>query len=49
MEKSVLEILHFNDVYDIEERVIQVKTGDSQTQVFAGASRFVTAMEQHGS
>jgi 5'-nucleotidase len=49
MEKSFLEILHFNDVYDIEERVIQVKTGDSQVQVFAGASRFVTAMEQHGS
>jgi 5'-nucleotidase len=51
MEKTgkFLEILHFNDVYDIEERVKKPKDGSSGAQIFAGAARFVTAMEQHGS
>jgi len=37
-----LEIIHFNDVYNIEER-------DSDKTVVAGSSRFVTAMDQYGS
>ena len=38
-------MLHFNDVYNIEER----STGgaDTETSIVAGASRFVTAFEQH--
>jgi 2',3'-cyclic-nucleotide 2'-phosphodiesterase (5'-nucleotidase family) len=39
----MLKILHFNDVYDIEER-----KPHSDTRVVAGAARFITAMEQHG-
>lgn len=41
---TVLKILHFNDVYEIEER----KPNGDPNQVLAGAARFVTAMEQHG-
>ena len=37
-----LQVLHFNDVYNIEERVSK-KEGTSV--VVAGASRFVTAFE----
>lgn len=36
-----LKILHFNDVYDIEER----KSCYLGQQILAGAARFVTAME----
>ena len=44
-----LKILHFNDVYDIEEN--KSKPGateeDERTQIKAGASRFLTAWKQH--
>lgn len=50
MSDDLLEILHFNDVYEIEESKdaveIETKTGIYST---GGAARFVTAMEEHGS
>ena len=46
---SFIEILHFNDVYDIEERSQQMKENDQTVNITPGAARFVTAMEQHGS
>jgi hypothetical protein len=45
MENSYLEILHFNDVYNVEEPIEKKTTGESLTQIHAGAARFVTAME----
>lgn len=39
-----LKILHFNDVYDLEERKANSTTGEGR-QIVAGAARFVTAME----
>ena len=44
----MLNILHFNDVYDIEERKSHQKVSEGY-QPICGAARFVTAMEQHGS
>ena len=46
--QKTLEILHFNDVYDIEERNTNQVT-ESGKQIIAGAARFVTAMERYGS
>ena len=41
-----LEILHFNDVYNIEE-----KSGDANgpDKIRAGAARFVTAFDEYNS
>ncbi len=38
-----LNILHFNDVYNIEE-----KSKANELGILAGAARFVTAFEQYG-
>ena len=38
-----MNILHFNDVYNIEE-----KEKANEVGILAGAARFVTAFEQHG-
>ncbi len=50
MEKkqNILEILHFNDVYEIDELKTAVKIEKSRKKTKAGASRFVTAMKQAG-
>jgi 5'-nucleotidase len=41
----MIQILHFNDVYDIDERKSSIPVEGS----VSGAARFVTAMEQYGS
>ena len=40
-----LEILHFNDVYNIEEK----QGGDENNKIRAGAARFVSAFDQYNS
>jgi 5'-nucleotidase len=47
MQNSTINILHFNDVYNIEERVHPAH-GDSPA-LCPSAARFVTAMESRGS
>ena len=49
MEKQdFLDILHFNDVYVMEEseKAVQIKGKDVYTK--GGTARFVTAMKEHG-
>jgi 2',3'-cyclic-nucleotide 2'-phosphodiesterase (5'-nucleotidase family) len=45
-----LEILHFNDVYKIEENANDLEIKDTHPVVYTrgGAARFVTAMKNHG-
>lgn len=47
MQDKIINILHFNDVYNIEERDHPAH-GDSPA-LCPGAARFVTAMESRGS
>ena len=49
-KEKTLQILHFNDVYDIEEnKLIEGTEAVELKQIRAGASRFRTAWKQHGS
>ena len=41
-----LEIIHFNDVYNLEERE---NSSTSSSPILAGAARFVTALDQYSS
>ena len=43
LQRKTLGILHFNDVYNIEEHVKPIQGKD----ILAGAPRFVTAFKEH--
>lgn len=47
MQSQIIKILHFNDVYNIEERVN--KAHGDLPDLCPGAARFVTAIESRGS
>ena len=42
-----IRILHFNDVYDIEEKQSSIKQTQASEKNFASSARFVTAMREH--
>jgi hypothetical protein len=44
-----LKILHFNDVYDIEDKKSSIPPAPDCERPIASASRFITAMRQAGS
>jgi hypothetical protein len=46
--KKSVRILHFNDVYDIEEKKSSISPSDDIKTPLASAARFVTAMRERG-
>ena len=44
-----LHLLHFNDVYDLEDRPSSIAPTSRCPKPIASATRFVTAMREHGS
>ena len=48
-ERPRLEMLHFNDVYNIEERALAKDATPDPERIVAGASRFVHAFDQRES
>ena len=47
--KPRFEMIHFNDVYNIEERAVANGAIIDPDQIMAGASRFVSAFDQRDS